>query len=231
MIETHSYFEELHDGTSIWRYMDLAKYLDMIRLKRVHFSRLSIMKDKYEMEIHWLSYRRINPQRRDDYIQRQLMKKNSIGINCWTMDDVENEALWRKYVNGRNRGVAIQTTIGKLKSAFSKVHRPVYIGEIKYREPSENDFDSEGWYLAMMKRSFYQYENELRLVTRYNPDDITESMPEDGLDLHVDMNELISSIYIHPESSVWFSKLVNFTTKDAIDVHKPICQSEIRLSF
>lgn len=215
--------------TIIWRYMDFAKYVEMIKWGRLHFTKLSYLRDKYEMQIpSELMSKHFSINEIGYYNKNYQDFKNKIGVNCWTICNNENEGLWIKYVGKKNTGVAIKSTVGRLiKSMRNYSKRPIFIGEIRY---SYKDIDFRNpWQSLMYKRPFYEYEKELRAVTQWSFNYPHKNISGNGIPVDIDIDDLIDQIYLFPGSSDWFSKLVNFVLKDHDYEFKAIIGSEINL--
>jgi len=98
---------------------------------------------------------------------------------CWFSSNLESAAMWSVY---GNQGVAVKTTIGKLKALFEKTGFDFIYGRmtyVDYRSGVSTDFDPlrEADYDLLMrpyflKRKEYISESEVRFVTAgYNCDE------------------------------------------------------------
>ncbi len=235
-----------HGNTSIWRYVGLDKFLDLLMTQELFFSNAAQMSDQYEGLI---------PKRNLDYLMKSLEKNTSSQkdleaeklkklqeiqslreltlLNCWTINQSESYALWKIYLGGSKSGVAIKTTVSKLIKAVKKGNDPykedIYLSKVKYadfiREEPENRFN-----IITTKNKFYEYERELRLFIFHYPDEEI-SPPYNisiGRRLKVDLNELIDEIYLSPFTGKWFNKtLIGVLNKLNPDLSKKIKNSEI----
>ena len=57
----------------------------------------------------------------------------------------------------------------------------------------------------MFKRQSFQYEKEVRIISDVSPLGIEVN---EGIKIHVDIEQLIEKIYIHPKSENWYKNLV-----------------------
>jgi hypothetical protein len=208
-------------NTSIWRYMGIEKFLYLITSRKLFFTRLSKMTDKYEgsvpEEIFHKRLKEIAKEIEVDPFDRILNEGREIEkfrdytfINCWTINRHESYALWKIYLKGSTCGIAIKSTVGKLKKAlksFSDKH-DFYIGQVNYT----NDFikyPPNQYHLTITKKPYYKFESELRVFMNYD-EEIEKRIPFfsdiTGLEIDIDIHELIETIYISPFTGSWFHK-------------------------
>lgn len=132
-------------------------------------------------------------------------------INSWYISEYESDAMWRIY-SENSEGIAVKSTLGRLKRAFQNAPEEIFIGKVKYidynqwRPPAipekEKDlFSIEPFFL---KRLGFQYENELRAIIKRD----LVNKNENGVNIKVDLRELIDSVYLFPDSKDWFLRLV-----------------------
>lgn len=193
----------------IWRYMDVEKLLSILLHKSLFFAsgRTLSAADKFEgqattaeidslqlnsskikaVETEWAKY---TPQ--------------SFFFNCWHMNDSESDAMWKLYVNG-NGGVAIQSTIQRLKQSFSTIEEEIYLGKIKYID--EGHLEGYDMYLRryMRKRRAFEHEREIRAIF-YDKDQKSKSQP--GVLIATQLDVLIERIVIAPRAEGWFGDIV-----------------------
>ncbi|TEB40750.1 hypothetical protein D0809_29020, partial [Flavobacterium circumlabens] len=81
-----------------------------------------------------------------------------------------------------------------------------YIGEVNYIDYKKEYIPFDDLFFPFLfKRKSFQYEREVRIITDASKSNIKLN---DGLKIHVDINQLIEKIYIHPKSENWYKKLV-----------------------
>ena len=131
----------------IWRYMDFSKFVDLIDLQRLCFTRLNELRkvDPYEG-----SFIAFHPDYKDGQ-SSNLIEEPDKGlskdyfVNCWHLSDIESAALWKVFSNS-NECIAIKSTIYNLIESFdhsielcdtSIVIREVEYGHEKVRERKE----------------------------------------------------------------------------------------------
>lgn len=237
-----------HGNTVIWRYIGLDKFLDLLVTQELFFSNAAKMSDRYEGLI---------PKRNQDYLlkslkntglslhdaeiesQIRLREVNALKeltlLNCWTINQSESYALWKIYLGGSKSGVAIKSTVSKLKRAIEKGNdtfkEDIFMSKVKYtdfiKDEPENRFN-----VITTKNRFYDYENELRLfIFHYPKSEGQISTPYNistGRRMKIDINELIDEIYLSPFVGKWFDKtIIEILNKVNPTLNQKITNSEI----
>lgn len=176
MHQLNEAFEEPQEqDMKIWRYMDFTKYVSLLDSRSLFFVRADKLEDPFEG-----SYPMINIQLRREVLAEKGIpepagKQLSVGheeirklvfINAWHMNDVENAAMWKLYLR-TNEGVAIQSTLERLKRSFdSNVEDRVFIGMVKYIEYDKTPIKESNLFHAFLhKRRSFEHERELRAIT------------------------------------------------------------------
>jgi hypothetical protein len=178
----------------IWRYMDLAKLLDILVRKALFFPSAHKLRemDPFEGQLTYsdLELASIDPGKAaDEQIQKEGFSNRAefealvgghrsvagaIGwvakthfINCWHMNDDESDAMWKIYVPSRD-GVAIRSSFARLKGAFAPTPENAMIGMVRYESfdkvRTETPYDVLNFY--MRKRASFSHERELRAVIK-----------------------------------------------------------------
>ena len=118
MHEDHPTFERPpNPDVSIWRYMDLAKFVSMLESQALHFARVDTMEDAFEGSIgkatlrdrreNWFgdmpdaSFEPFNAQWSD---ANKRMLRDYTYLNCWHMGKHESVAMWKLYQSGEPAG-------------------------------------------------------------------------------------------------------------------------------
>jgi hypothetical protein len=105
--------------------MDLAKFVWLLKEKRLFMSRLDKLADPYEGSLTSRTIQGIElflRQRgsKDGWNQMSKMyrlNQATTYVCCWHANEQESEAMWRLYCS-QGQGVAIQTTYDQLVSAI-----------------------------------------------------------------------------------------------------------------
>jgi hypothetical protein len=225
-----SFVDPQNDDARVWRYMDLAKLLATIDREALFFPASATLakNDQFEGQPPFPEI-----YKSEHYRQLPLFYHLNF-FSCWHMNNDESDAMWKIYVKD-GAGIAIQSTVGRLKRCFAKVERPVHIGVVQYidydQTPSSVGFLGNSWFL--FKRKAFEHEREIRIGVwsddaeiRYLKDDGSIGFPEDhdrqefvlkhpgisGVYVPVDLDILIDKIVIAPQSPPWFTELVSSIT-------------------
>ena len=196
------------DNTIIWKYLDLSKFLDMLLSKQLFMSRSDKFEDQYEGTFSEPTFEEIRKISADNprFLDFYKSHREKVTISSWHINEYESFAMWQIFTQN-TEGLAIQTTIGRLKKALEQEKRTEqFIGEVNYIDykkeyiPFDNTF-----FPFLFKRKSFQYEREIRIIS-----DLTSHNLEidNGLKIDVDICNLIEKIYIHPKSENWYKKLV-----------------------
>lgn len=208
------------DDTVLWRYMDFARFLNLLESCQLYFSRADQFDDPLEGTItdgEWLgtplAVHSHHPGKNAIH-SHPLMQviRHASYVSCWRMGLHESLAMWDLY--GKGSGiVAVTTTIGLLKEQLSTDHRPVFLAEVKYV-----DWNSAGAIPGMMplvarKEMSYAHEAEMRAFVWDNNalQDERYLRPEElprGLTFDIDLQHLLSAIWIGPREKLWIRPLV-----------------------
>lgn len=151
--------------------------------------------------------------------------------NCWHINDSESAALWKLY-SSYNSGIAIRSSILRLKDAFCDSARHIFVGRVSYAEDLQladirHPLPSE---LILTKRPSFIHENELRLYFMHLPDfegsvstDFVQQNPS-GLAIICDPFLLTNEIILSPLCTDWAYDAISLTLK-ALGVEAPIRKS------
>lgn len=238
---------------SIWRYMGLSKFKDLLETSKLYFCRL----DKFDNDpmegvvpdgnytpefltpVHHLDVI-IEPigNRADFRLQtnnqiklvplkecygkdyeskiaedkkKNLSERQTMFVNCWHKNEIENEAFWRMYHDTNEPTVAIKTTVKRLKESF-KTESWVYIADVQYYDENGTIPTGNGLYQVVHKRKQFEYEKEIRLIywseLMYNK--LAPPMRDSRID--VDINTLISEVWVSPKASESDLSVIKFLT-------------------
>ena len=196
------------NDTIVWKYLDLSKFLDMLLSQQLFMSRSDKFEDQYEGTFSEPTFEEIkkiaanNPKFLDYYKSH----REKVVISSWHINEYESFAMWQIFTKN-NEGLAIQSTIGRLKKALQPEKRiEQYIGNVNYIDYKKEyiPFD-DTFFPFLFKRKSFQYEREVRIISDVSAQNISIN---EGLKINVDLNQLIEKIYIHPKSENWYKKLV-----------------------
>ncbi len=202
--------------------MDLKKFVSLLEKNELFFSSIINMEDEYEGSIPLRNaakrFRNLNhlPTKNKDQFLHDLSNlqhnfRSSIYINCWHLSQNESVAMWKIY-SKNDEGIAIKTNISRLKSSITDPRR-VFLSKVNYIDYSHQAFSEYNALPSVLhKRKEFAYENELRLLTdgvMENHSHSVENKDLSGINIKVDINNLIDEIYISPFSVPWLQELVS----------------------
>lgn len=194
--------------TIVWKYLDLSKFLDILLSGKMFMSRSDKFEDQYEGTFSEPTYEEIKKiaENNRPFLNNYKLNREKVSISSWHANEYESFAMWQIFTKN-NEGLAIQSTIGRLKEALDPERTfEQYIGEVNYIDykkeyiPFDDDF-----FPFLFKRKSFQYEREIRIITNVSKHNLSLN---EGLKINVDINTLIEKIYIHPKSENWYKKLV-----------------------
>jgi hypothetical protein len=205
----------LKDEDVLWRYLDVAKFLDFIHNHTLFFSRGDQFEDKFEGAFtdslkHGieLAYKENNIDFSYEEFRSRLRER--VFVNCWHQSVDDSMAMWS--ISGRSScSVAITATVGQLRKSLEDqdLHYLIYIEKVEY----VNHWDDPKLDLRPYSRVFayknkaYEFEKEVRiLIDRF--DEFETPMTDTGMPIKVTPQTLLHSIVIAPEAPPWFETLV-----------------------
>lgn len=194
--------------TIVWKYLDLSKFLDLLLSKKLFMSRSDKFEDQYEGTFSEPTFEEIRKiaENNPKFLSYYKSHREKIAISSWHINEYESFAMWQIFTKN-NEGLAIQSTVGRLKEALKPERRTEqYIGEVNYIDYKKEYIPfNDTFFPFLFKRKSFQYEREVRIIS-----DVTQNKIElnDGLKIDVDIQQLIEKIYIHPKSENWYKNLV-----------------------
>jgi len=143
----------------------------------------------------------------------------SITVNCWHLNKVESEAMWRLYSDA-GKAVAVETNGDALRVSIQSresEHR-VHIHPVRYLDFFNKDLKPadcvvEGHRAPLLKRLSYQHENEVRAFIGRVPKNPQESAiigywQPTPIKLPVDVRALVKRVHVSPYPSEPFESSV-----------------------
>lgn len=207
-------------GISIWRYIDFAKFVDMLERQQLHFARLDQLDDPFEGALSADAFQQLRDWNEQHPVPtangrpywenrtRAIHRSNrgNTYVNCWHMNEYESQAMWRLYSRD---GIAIRSTFERLRSSFNDAPQYVHIGEVIYRDhrgcPRSEDLRNP-FALVLRKRMSFEHERELRAIATSGF--ITAENDVLGIPIDVNLPTLIERVYVAPGRPTWFRELV-----------------------
>ncbi|WMW24367.1 hypothetical protein RE474_09720 [Methanolobus sediminis] len=226
------------DTTRIWRYLDFTKFVSLLDTSSLFFCRSDKFSDPFEGSMPIVNVKlrqelvpanRIAAAAQYETFGKRFRK--FVHLNCWHINEYESEAMWKIFLKSAE-GVAIQTTIGKLKKCFHVSDIDVLIGNVQYIDYSthkipQNELLAPFFY----KRKSFEHEKELRAMCFLERDTVSsemldEDVPEIGSYVPVDLDILIDKLFVSPAAPEWFFELTK-SVATKYGMNKEILQSSL----
>lgn len=200
------------DDQRVWRYVDLTKLMALLEYRELYFANVDelAIEDPFEGT---LTRSTINELRRgrslgDGFYNVRLIQegRSLVYASCWHLSARESHAMWKLYVPNK-QGIAIQSTIGRIKQAVQAIPHAVFMGAVQYvdYESAESEPETSPQCVALWKRLGFEYERELRVMVAPESD-ANAAVP--GLSCGVDLGALIEAVYVAPTSPDWIAHLL-----------------------
>jgi hypothetical protein len=210
----HREVPEPEEDVKIWRYMDLFKFEDLLSTKSLFFSRIDNFGDLFE-------------GRSSDKFHSIFEKyKKYTCANCWNQNDYESNLMWESYIKeDQEKGIAIQSSISKLRNCFKDSECEQYIGTVIY---DNSDLKPENLSLKpfFRKKKEFESEKEIRVICQKMDLLNSNPFPKEGYRVNIDLTELIENIYTSPYSLPAFITQVE-TMVSEFNLEVPIKKSEL----
>lgn len=242
--------------TKLWRYMDLAKFLSLLEMSSLFFTRVDHFKDPYEGALGVLSNEKAwldenlairKMVRRGEYLNlsekelQEIVKKEfdevrhgerefrtSYYVNCWHASDFESEAMWQLYTRDNKQGVAIQTTFERLYNAFCDDDNLHFglVNYINFKKYNNGTSSKKLDSYAALWCKRESFAHEREFRVMIQDMRKTAFRDRDKY-LKVDINQLVENVYISPEADKWFVDLINDIIMNRYNLDLNVIQSEL----
>jgi hypothetical protein len=234
MYSSHPKLNEPLPDTSLWRYMDFAKFIEILETGTLFFPRLTSFQDPFEghpprMVVE--TFRAVPTglsehaaaQRRAVTADNSELFRNSrqlVCASCWHANDTESAAMWNLYLKS-GEGIAVRTTFQRLVNALSASGPNISDGMVQYVDYETfepNDVNILVW--AVLKRLSFIHENEFRLLI------LNDTTSPEGISVPVNVDSLIEHVYVSPTTPDWMVRLLVSLLK-RYGLSKPIIRSDL----
>lgn len=221
----HSRFDlrEPAEETIIWKYLDLAKYLALLKTRQLHLAPATEFWDKYEGDIARAQKKSLLEKYGQDQYESLVQSFDKLRertyVSCWTENEFESDAMWRIYT-GASYGVAIESTYGRLRALLPRANREQqrglaqFCGSINYIDFKSEILEQDCYKLAyFFKRKSFEHEREGRVVVHDMRGDQAEGPRKIQL-TQAQIDSLIVKVHLSPGAPSWFKDLVYEVNKD-----------------
>jgi hypothetical protein len=223
------------DSMPVWRYLSFDKFVNFMMHREVQFTRSSLFTDQNELRL--LDAPEGKPEMTGEQAARVEQRienlRSSTFVSCWSLGVSESYPLWKIYLGGSRNGVAIRSTVGKLRASLESSPTQYFDGGVQYRREvfDKNPTDEQ---LICTKLEAYAYEREYRVFAIF-PRHLTpktegkSAFTPNVISEPIDVASMLRFIYVSPFSSSWFEKTVrDAMTRLAPDLTVSIRKSKIR---
>lgn len=229
-----SFADKPDESESVWRYMDLARYLSLLQSSALHFARADQMTDRWEgstSDATLVAKRQLYGDELFNLIApggaHDKRRKNTfrmmVFMNCWHVSDHESAAMWEIYQRA-GLGVAVQSTWGALTRSIGG-DREVYGARVNYVDYKQAIIRDNVAELFLHKRRSFAHEQEARLMI-IGTDAVEGADSPKFITVPVDLGQLVQQVFVAPEAPEWVRGVIEQTTK----VHGfdfPVVQSDL----
>lgn len=164
-----------------------------------------------------------------------LLSKGTL-VSCWYHSEYQSEAMWKLY-SDQGKGVAIKTTVGKLRLALEAAvaterQTKIFLGKVKYLDYSDtsivpSDCVVDGHIMPLLKRVSYSHENEVRafLCPDLDINNLDDFIIKSYM-AHCDVFSFIDGVYVSPFVRLPYVKAVSAIVK-SFGLSCPVEQSSL----
>jgi len=144
------------------------------------------------------------------------------------MNDSKSYLMWKVYAN---RGCAIETTFERLQISFDSFPGEIEGGTVDYIDYRRETIQVGNIYFPVVKKDLpYRDEKEFRLLFwQYSLANQPVAVMSDGFKVRVDLNNLISKIWLSPPFAGASSEFTSIVDAKKLDCE--ICTSSVAERF
>lgn len=195
--------------TVLWRYMDFAKFVEMLESRTLWFARIDQFEDPLEGTHTDAELAGLRKHLKKTHAQALInvfrSGRSELYVNCWRSGSTESLAMWDLY--GKGSGiVAVKSTVGRLRDAAVTYDKPVYISKVKYLDWGDAPGIDNVLVACSRKDVSYQHEVEVRAIVL----DVSKNRCTKrrlGIRLPVDIERLITEVMVGPREQEWVVRL------------------------
>jgi hypothetical protein len=226
--EIHPEIVTPHDETVLWRYMDFAKFVQLIDTKSLWLSRQDQFEDPLEGTLTDGELQQLRAFQDsiatpflDRYQDVSSFLRRPVFVSCWRSGHHESMAMWDLY--GKGSGiVAVKTTVALLKKALTDFTRPVYIATVNYIDWSQGTGTNNILVRCTRKDISYQHEEEVRALmwghdflhapSPQETEPTSEAIPV-GMPVPFEAKRFLTEVVVGPREPGWVLPLVTSVMK------------------
>lgn len=226
----------LRDSRVLRRYLDLSKFIDLLRTRSLYLRRADLFQDKFEGSFTPSLKAAIEEAydvHKTDFSYEKFKKelREGVYVNCWSLGVNDNMALWELY--GKSEAsVAVTTTVGRLRRELeaSPLSGATSICKVEYikhwRDPKISILPYSN--IFRYKVVAYDFEREVRIIHDRLQQNFKKSDKQTGVLVKVRLDRLLQSIVVSPSAQPWFIDLVKDVTQ-RYGITTPVKQSKLAI--
>lgn len=213
MWEVHPACDTPDPAAVLWHYMPYAAYLELLRTRSLHFTRLDQLRDPWEGHVEGdYGWDRIGGGDSETPPPTPAHKRQ-FAVSCWCRRVTESMSFWERY--GSSFGVAIRTSAGALCEGLRDAGHLVRLSNVKYDAGVRQRDSVPGNVLEIARRKLpaYSDENEVRallwgldsregLIQPHRPR--SGIWPVEGVAVEVNLSSLVQEVVVGPPWTTWF---------------------------
>ena len=228
----------------LWRYLDFPKYVSLLETSKLWFPRVDLLDDEFEGSVPTPVADELTETDLAQGEEVALFRRNTRGylrmlnrpftfVNCWHCRDYESDAMWKLY--GHDQGIAIVTTLSRMRQAMRSARQRLYVGHVRYIDYETEDTLIDGWIGPFTcKRKAFEHEREVRALLNTKPKkkltvgeilDLGKEQPF-GVGVAVDLRKLIIEIRVAPKAPQFYLEVVEDLAKK-YDIDVQVSRSEM----
>ena len=194
---------------TLWRYMSFEKFVSILKTESLFYTKAYKFEDTFEgvrpqliTDSYKKALNRHTPKAHISGVIKILdIWRKHVMCNCWHQNEEESSAMWNNYSN-HNSGIAVKTTMQKLKNSLSDTMFDVFIGKIKYISSRTYDehythnflksiengslldlYKNWTYFPYFCKRKKFEYEREVRIIIDIDSyiDDVLKKFPAETI--------------------------------------------------
>ena len=211
-------FVQVPDDETLWRYMDMCKFEDLLRTKALYFTRGDCFTDPFEGRFSLgnnerasrseEAFRRLYRIKMDDSERKSIEIQRKVAfINCWHRNTHESLQMWEAYTASPD-SVVITTTVKALR-----LFLPAKIMQfgVKYTSLDHPRTEFSLNSLFYYKPEDYAFEREFRLLRSPEEHEVFYSeKPEDKYRrIPIELKKIVHRVYTHPRATLKTKTEVN----------------------
>jgi hypothetical protein len=234
--ETHPSFSPPQDRERLWRYFNMEKYVSMLAVDALWFSRADTLGDPFEgslteenLRLRPALYKEIPPDQVLAIERTRMLMTRHTYVSCWYRSAVESAAMWSLYAE--RAGIAIVSDYGRIRSAIGEIPavtadtKSIYAGKVDYVSYQDFFIPENNLFAPFMhKRHSYEHEHEVRFVVTELPTvsdpsategrraELEASSPT-GVGVPARLSDLVAEVRVSPSAPGWLLEAVAAVTQ------------------